>query len=58
MEMKTGMAMMTMLEVDTLGDLIAFTNLFLVHLCYLPGFFFSAFRLLWRCEGTEHLRVD
>jgi hypothetical protein len=50
------MAMMTMLEVGTLGDLIAFTNLFPVHLCYLPEF--SAFRSLWRCEGIEHLRVD
>ena len=54
--MKTGMVMMTMLEAAMRGDLTAFTNLFLVHLYYLPGFF--AFRLLWRCEGTEHLRVD
>lgn len=54
--MKTGMAMMTMLEAAMRGDLIAFTNLFLVNLCYLPGIF--AFRLLWRCEGTAHLRID
>lgn len=40
MEMRTGMATMTMLEAAMRGDLIAFTNLFLVHLCYLPDFFF------------------
>ncbi len=49
--MKTGMVMMMMLEAAMRGDLIAFINLFLVHLCYLPAFF--AFRLLWRCEGIE-----
>lgn len=56
--MRTGMATMTMLEAAMRGDLIAFTNLFLVHLRYLPVIFFSAFRLLWRFKGIEHLRVD
>jgi hypothetical protein len=55
------MATMTMLEAAMRGDLIAFTNFVscTVHLRYFPViFFFSAFRLLWRFKGIEHLRVD
>lgn len=52
MEMRTGMATMTMLEAAMRGDLIAFTNLFLVHLRYLPVIFFFCFSFTVAFQGN------